>query len=420
MKRRDFLQSIALGAIPLTGCGLLRVDPWHVLIRSDRILTLEDEQRVLNKARLAWTDDGRIRVLFVRGTGYERGYQQGALLRKQIGVNLGYLYRRAVAKFRLEEMFHESYERLRPFIPQEYIDEMHGLAHGSQLPLALIHAIHALPSMTEWGGKRHIKEVLKQMMSGELATSCSNFGVTGNASHDGRLYAVRVLDWGLHRISKLHQYPLLTVNLPEQGIPHLNIGWMGFLGAVSGMNAQQITLGEMGYKNPPNETLRGKPMPFLLRDILMLAENLSDVRKIISGSVPTNSFVYMMTDGKSKESELYIRDADRFEVFKPNTRINDNQIDNPALPDTIYGGHYNDRLYSKLSALSGELTPQLIMEQVIPEIAMASNFQNVIYDPANLSIWVSNAQGENRRAAEQPYTYFDFGAALEWFSSKSS
>ena len=44
---------------------------------------------------------------------------------------------------------------------------------------------------------------------------------------------------------------------PDSGYAYANIGWVGFLGAVSGINEQGITLGEMGYRNPPNETLYG-------------------------------------------------------------------------------------------------------------------------------------------------------------------
>ena len=156
------------------------------------------------------------------------------------------------------------------------------------------------------------------MMEGVYGTSCSNFSASGDSTPDRKMYTVRVLDWGLHKISKLHEYPLITVLVPEAGgIPSANIGWIGFLGAVSGMNAQAITLGEMGYGDPEGETMRGEPMPFLLRDVLTYATNLADVRRIISSKPPTSSFVYLMSDGKTGQSELYLRDVHRFEVHKP-------------------------------------------------------------------------------------------------------
>ncbi|MBX7138499.1 MAG: C45 family peptidase [Oligoflexia bacterium] len=420
MKRRDFLKlsSLAsLGALP--ACGYLKIDPMHVLLRSDLIESMEQERAIMGRARLGWTADRRIRVLFVRGTPYERGYQHGKLLRTEVQANLGSLYKKAVDKFRLEELFDEAYERQRPYIPQEYVEEMHGLAHGSKLPLHVIHGIHALPEIGEWGGKKRFKTIIKQMMDGELATSCSNLTCFKGASKDQRMYVVRILDWGLHRISRLHEFPLITVGVPEKGIPYANIGWVGFLGAISGMNAKGITLGEMGYGDVPGETMRGKPMPFLLRDVLEYASNLKDVRRIIRESPGTNSFIFMMSDGKSKESELYIRDHDRFVVKEtPGKDYVDRENHVKGVEHTLYGGHYLDKMEAVLKRYHGGITPELLMDKIIPEIVMPSNFQNVVYAPEDLKFWVANAKSKEEAAAQQPYTFFDFGAALSWYGAK--
>ena len=410
------LAAICITSSYISGCAYLRIDPDHFLFRSDVIQSVEQEQVILSKAKLGWTDDGRARVLFVSGTPYERGYQHGKLLREEVRDNLLYLYDKVLDKYHFEELLEEAYERQRPFIPQEYIDEMHGLAHGARLPLKVVHGIHALPEITEWGGKKRYKKLIKEMMDGVLlGTSCSNFCANPSTTADGKTYTVRILDWGLHKLSKLHEYPLITVTVPEkgQGIPSANIGWVGFLGAVSGMNAEGITLGEMGYGDPEGETMRGKPMPFVLRDVLTYAHNLADVRKIIKESEATNSFVFLMSDGKTGKSELYLRDRSRFEVHKPGEMLEDKGNKFPPIPGLLYGGHYQDKMTEKLTQTRGQLTPEVIMKDVIPYIAMPSNFQNVLYDPKDLRVWFTNAKGPKDRAAEQPYTYFDFKAALE-------
>lgn len=415
MDRRSFLKTGTLiaASLSLPGCGYLRVDPDSVFIRSDIIDSPAKEQEILNKAKLTWTADKRIPVLILSGTPYERGYQHGALLRSQVRDNLTTLYENAKSSFHIEELFDESFERLRPFIPQDYIEEMHGLAHGSRLPLRMIHAIHALPEMTEWGGKKKIKKIVKQMMDGELlGTSCSNFCVDGSATKDGHMYTVRILDWGLHRLSKLHQYPLIMVNRPEEGIPSAVIGWIGFIGAVSGMNAEGITLGEMGYGDNESETLRGEPMPFVLRDILTKCRTLKETKKLIADYPGTNSFVYMMSDGKTGQSEMYIKDHKRFLAFSPEQEIKDDKEYIAPIKDTLYAGHYNDVMQKLLTEKHGEIDAQMIMKELIPAMAMPSNFQNVVYDPSALRFWVSNAAGPGERAAEQSYTFFDLGAVL--------
>jgi hypothetical protein len=186
------------------------------------------------------------------------------------------------------------------------------------------------------------------------------------------------------------------------------------------MNAQGITLGEMGYGDPEGETMRGMPMPFVLRHVLTYAKNLADVRRIISTSPPTNSFVYLMSDGKNNTSELYLRDPFRFEVHKPGEILKDRDNLFPAIPDVLYGGHYQDRMTKALSEHRGEITPEVIMKDVIPVIAMPSNFQNVLYEPRGLQIWFNNAKGPKLRAAEQPYTYFNLREALAGFKPLST
>lgn len=415
MKRREFLSYSLIVLLPLliSSCGIFRIDPLHFLIRSPYIDSPEKEKEILSRAKLTHTADGKIQVLHVSGSSYEMGYQHGVLLRKEVRSNLGFLYEQAVKKFREPELLAEIYERMRPYIPQDYIDEMQGLAHGSRLPLHVIHAIHILPELGEWGGKKKIKKVIGEMMSGVLATSCSNLAIDKSATADRNFYAVRILDWGMHRISKLHKYPLITVAKPNQGVAYANIGWVGFLGAVSGINAEGITLGEMGYGDTPDETLFGKPMPFMLRDVLRNAHNLSDVRKIISESLPTCSFVFLMTDGKTKESELYLRDPSRFIVFHAGDDIKDKKDHLPPIADTLYGGHYNEKMTALLQSYHGKLSPEILMNEIIPKIAMPSNFQNVIYDPKNLKFWVSNAKSKKEWAASEPYTFFDFAEALK-------
>jgi isopenicillin-N N-acyltransferase-like protein len=414
-------RSLLAAALPLTlsGCFYQRVDLYNVLLRSDRITSGEEEKAVLSKAWLTTTVDGRVKVLCTRGTPYEQGYQHGVLLREEVRENLTYLYEKSIEKFKFKELFAEAYERQRPFIPQAYIDEMHGLAHGAKLDLEVVHAIHALPEITEWGGKKQLVKVVKKMIAGEdLGTTCSNVAASASSTADGRMYVVRILDWGMHRISKLHEHPLLHVSIPDTGYASLNIGWIGFLGAVSGMNEREITLGEMGAGDDPSETMNGTPMPFLLREILNRADNLADVRNIITSHPGTNKFVYLMSDGKAGRAEMYLRDRNSFRVAQMGEKITVGKHELTPNPGVVYGGHYPERMRPALDSHNGRITPEILMKEMIPSFAMPSNFQNVVYDPRGLKGWVSNAKSKSERAAEQPYTEFDFGRILSEFRAR--
>jgi hypothetical protein len=231
------------------------------------------------------------------------------------------------------------------------------------------------------------------------------------------MLAVRILDWGLYKVSRMHEFPQITVVRPEGGIPYANVGWTGFLGAVSGMNEAGITLGEMGYGDPEGETLRGIPMVFLLREVLSRAESLNDVRKILKEAKGNNSYVFLMTDGKRNEASMFIKDKDRFLEFKPGQDVNEKGQTLPGIRNIVYGGHYLDKMTKDLNESQGTITPEKLMTDIIPDLAMPGNFHNVVYRPEDLQLWVSNARGESEPAFSQPYTFFDLRKELAGFSA---
>jgi hypothetical protein len=102
-------------------------------------------------------------------------------------------------------------------------------------------------------------------------------------------------------------------------------------------------------------------------------------------------------------------------VHKVGETLKDDSRNFPGIPNFVYGGHYDDKMHQSLTERRGKLTPQNIMDEVIPYIAMPSNFQNVLYDPSHLRIWFNNAKSRDEWAASQPYTYFDFGKGLADF-----
>ena len=61
---------------------------------------------------------------------------------------------------------------------------------------------------------------------------------------DGTLYHGRVLDYGVDL--RLQDHAVLIVAEPEGGIPFVNVGYAGFIGSVTGMNARHVSIGEMG------------------------------------------------------------------------------------------------------------------------------------------------------------------------------
>jgi hypothetical protein len=56
----------------------------------------------------------------------------------------------------------------------------------------------------------------------------------------------------------------------------------------------------------------------------------------------------------------------------------------------------------------GNISVEWLQRVFIPQIAMDSNLQSVVYDLTNLKFYVANAPDGSHRAADQRYSLFSF------------
>lgn len=402
--------------LTLAGAGCIAV-PKNSLPLYQRSVVIEDAagaEEILARASVETvTAPGAtaIRVLYLQGTPYEMGFQHGALLRDDIQA----MYRQTIRRVKLlmsEDMLDEAYDLMAPYIPLEEIEEMRGLAHGADVPLRVVHWIHSIPELSEYGPK-------KRFSRGFNPTSCSNVVAFGRATADGELYHLRILDWS--RNLGVQSWPAILVHRPEQGNASVVFSYAGFVGAVSGMNEQRMTFGEMGYGNPPGESLEGIPFIFLFRKLMRESATLEDALRIITAVPRTNSYVFVLGDAKQQSEErrglLFITDRGRVLTFAESTLLKDEREGGDTylpIDDVVYGGAKGDLLYEEILRSHGAIAPGTLMAMTKP-VSLKSNLQNVILKPATLEAWVANATeeaGEAGKAANQPWLHFDFAKAL--------
>jgi hypothetical protein len=355
--------------------------------------------------------DNRITVLYVTGTPYEMGYEHGRLLAEQIrgtikDVEAGadkflpkelrnskLVSQRAQDNI-IDEMLDRAWHMMARYAPHEDLEEMAGLAAGSGVALDRIHRMHAIPDVGE--------------------TSCSGLVAKGGATTDGHVYQLRILDYGAN--FNLQRRPLITVYRPttENANPYVTIGWAGFVGAISGVNEKGVALSEMGFGNPPGETLAGTPMPFLLKNVLRYADAAEDGAAIIRAARRTNSYVYFLGDKRNDPIGM-ITSAQRCLAYRANDSdtlaVNGKSM--PQFHDVVYGGHYEDKQAQLVHDLQGKFDVATIQE-LARQIAMKSNLQTVIYDLTADKIWVANRK-DKIRAADR--TYVEFSLADAWNKS---
>ncbi|MFH1741711.1 MAG: C45 family peptidase, partial [bacterium] len=221
--------------------------------------------------------DGQF-ILHLSGDYYDLGYQHGVLLREAVKKNLMSIVDNQTEmgetrEYKMYKMLRGAmHARLKPHIPQKYLDEMRGLADGSGLSYEDIMTGNLMPE----------------------AFHCSGIALFGKATHDGSLYHVRILDYMTN--AGLQDLAVIMMVHPKGARSFINVSYAGFLGSVTGMNDAQITIGEMGGRGQGHYD--GMPMSFLLRDALERATTLEEAMKIFEETPRTCEYYYVISDAK--------------------------------------------------------------------------------------------------------------------------
>jgi isopenicillin-N N-acyltransferase-like protein len=398
------------GLVALTvGCGAVAK---QMVVRSAAVQNLFDEppanRTVTASGRIESIGDeeNRITVLYVSGTPYEMGYEHGRLLKHEVRATIRDVMKGA-RKFLpkdlrdsnllgkrdedaiVNELLDRAWAKLAPYTPREDLEEMAGLAAGSGVPLHVIHRMHAIPDLGE--------------------TSCSALIAKDSATRDRHVYQLRILDYGAN--FNLQKRPLITVYRPVNAHAFVNIGWIGFVGVVSGINERAVAISEMGFGDPPGETLAGMPMPFLLKNVLRYADTADQAAALVRAAPRTNSYVYFFGDGNGGAVGM-ISSAQQALVYPPNEQdviaFRDEQY--PQFQDVLYAGHHQRRQAKLVDKLLGRFDLKTIQEMA-RKIAMHSNLHTVIYDLTDEKIWVANRK-DDLRACDRPYVEFSVKSAL--------
>src|SRR3954452_33644 len=207
------------------------------------------------------------RVLHLKRKPYEMGYQQGTLLSDACKSLFQYLFEGKLKETKIEylgvklpikQAIAAIFAMQKPYIPQRYIEEMQGMADALHMDAQTVFLANSIPEFFH----------------------CSGFALLGEVTQPGTLLHGRVLDYGVDW--KLQEHAVLVVAQPEGRIPFANVTFAGFIGSVSGMNNQQVSIGEMGGGGQGKWA--GSPMAFLVRRVLEEATTLDDAIHIFKTS----------------------------------------------------------------------------------------------------------------------------------------
>jgi hypothetical protein len=321
------------------------------------------------------------RQMLVEGTPYEMGFQHGSLAPENIrraanrlvyGVGLLYSLERGQW---FPQAARELVERQRPFIAPAYFEEMKGLAEGAGLPLDLVQATNIFPEFFH----------------------CSGAALMGNATVGGELLHARVLDY-MTEVGLQEEAVVMAV--AGTGVNRfVTVGYLGFIGSVTGMNDKQVAIGEMGGKGEGDWD--GVPMSLLIRQSLETCDTLADVERLMRESPRTCEYYYLITDGKGPSALGIAATPTKFETFGPgdwNEQLNQ-PVDDAVL---LSGKGRYEELVKRVRDGYGKIDRDGLIEIIKRPVAMRSNLHNVIFQPQSLRLSVADAT-RGGAACDQPY-----------------
>jgi hypothetical protein len=361
------------------------------------ILTSPDQtNRRVPHGTLNWVEGQRVVSLW--GTPEQIGTAHGKLMKSEaLSCIDSVLYTFGTAQtinsgqwFRHD--LEAAYQRLSPYIPEDHKRETAALAKSLGIDEGLAQTINVFPELFH----------------------CSGFALFGTATKDGKLYHGRVLDY-MTTIGLQDSATTFIVSV-EGKYAFANVGYAGFIGSVSGMNSEAISLGEMGGRGEGNWD--GVPMATLMRRALEECSTLDDVIKLWKTSPRTCEYYYVFADGKTNRAVGVAATPESIEFIQPgqsHERLGEGIKDAVVLS----AGSRLEKLRERVQEKHGEVDADVGKWLMSRPVAMSSNLHNVLFVPEDGILYVANADHQ-RPAAERPYVKLDLNQLLKAIAQESS
>jgi len=334
--------------------------------------------------------DSEFPLAVVKGTPYEMGHHVGRLFAKEIQTFVPAALAGITQELKvLPGILNEVWARTSSYGDDRLEQELAGLADGSGVPLSTLQALHAVPLLMPY--------------------SCSSIAAWGQATVDGHLYQTRNLDWSME--VGAHEFPMIVLYIPNEGIPHVVPSFAGMIGAHTGMNAKGLALSEMGDAS-------GKEAPYQVhaphftvyfRTMLYDGDSLSKALSIFKAQPATKRYHFVFGDGQTDQRAVKVRAHSPEPSDKQLLIWKDADPTDEFAPNVLSCIVYNDEgrgAFPTLQKEQGKLDGPKLIELANKIPIKGGNVENVVYDATALRMWVSYAKS-GKEAYTRPYTYID-------------
>lgn len=390
---------------------------------------------VLAKTPGTWGED--LWILRLEGTHYEMGYQHGRLVGPMLadlwwtymgalGAEMGVDDAEAVDEL-LGNLLDSAWVWYGPNTPPEFHEELQGMADGMAaagveygegdedlvlIPQRLITLIDLAMSSqldpNDLGGvagflqtgysdalaerygvarqpvRPDLEDTLRALQAlgatGNLLgpnLNCSFYAAWGDRTADGGMIATRNMDFTSD--SGLSKYAMVTVFVPDDGVPYASISWLGVTtGILAGISAEGLTVSAVGASSP-YERIATEPAVFRAREALENATTLDEALPYLYNEVgdditraPTIGYNALLTWGDPHNSG-----ADAQAVI----------LESNGLSTGVYHHHNDCSVTAELLRYDAAGTPTHLTPETDPDLVNAEADAKEIDDQAQVRLF---------------------------------
>ena len=362
-------------------CSVLEVPPYVV----KKTAQIEFQPDRYGKGELVF--ENGIPILILRGSPEEIGQQQANLLKPQLFLVVDTYLNRFLHKQELEDIAINAMERMKPFVPEAYQKELLELAETTGLSYDRL-------------------LLLQTIMDEPRVPYCSVILATEPATSQPGLIFGRNLDFP--SLGLAEHYSLITIYHPDNGKSFASIIWPGFVGALSGINQDGLSLALLLSFSSWQTNTAGMPSMMLLRKILEQASTVEEAIKIIRDTKRVSPINLALADANNNSAiveitaeKIALRQPDRGLFYATNWFVTE---------DMDTGG--GDARYGKIKKWAQKNHGKIGLQEtinILGDVAMFRiNLQSMVFYPrdrvVHLSIGsVNSAKQEFKRINLKPY-----------------
>jgi len=255
--------------------------------------------------------------LYIEGQPFERGVIDGKLT-KELVVKQEDYFTAQIAKM-IPSDFYRSFLKyfvawfnrdLSNNITEEYKEEIYGISESASAKYQYIGSNYQ--RLLNYHGAHDIGHALQGM----ALVGCTSFGTWDARSKDSTMIIGRNFDFYVN--DDFARDKMVAFYNPAQGYKFMTVTWGGFIGAVSGMNDQGLSITINAAKSTL-PTGAATPVSLVAREILQYAKNINEAIAIAKKRKMFVSESLLIGSANDKKAVVIEKTPTTYDVYDPNS-----------------------------------------------------------------------------------------------------